>query len=105
MSNLQKKLLNHISSELGLAKLEITAEQYEKIRGVTGIWNELDETAYITIYYDGEITETDVEIASDIGAYIAAHLTKGMLKEKYIRLDYPNQLPNSDFWGYKRSEK
>lgn len=105
MSNLQNDLLNYINYELELAKLETTNERYQRIRGVTGIWNELDETAYINFYYDGEITESDIEIATDICAYIIAHLTKGTLKEKYIRLDYPNQLPISDFWGYKRPEK
>lgn len=103
MNDLQKNLLVATSSELELAKLEINAEQYQKIRGITAFWNELEETAYITFYCNGEITENDIEIASDICAYIAAHLTKGMINEKYVRIDYPRQLPESNFWAYKRN--
>ena len=104
MSDLQQDLLIATTAELKLAKLEIKAEQYQKIRGITAFWSELDETAYITFYYNGEITENDIEIGSDICAYIIAHLTRGMLKEKYIKLDYPKQLPKSKFWAYKRNE-
>lgn len=103
MNNLQKKLLIFTSSELDLIKQEIRAEQYQKIRGITAIWDELEETANITFYYDGEIIENDIEIASEICTYIAAHLTKGMLKEKYIQLDYPKPLPE-EYLAYKREE-
>lgn len=102
MINLQNDLIKFTVSELELAKLEIKEEQFNKIRGVTAFWNELDETAYITFYYNGEIIESDVEIASEICAYVISHLIKGILNEQYKRLDYPNPLPDSDFWAYRR---
>ncbi len=102
MINLQNDLIRFTTSELELAKLEIKEEKFKKIRGVSAFWNELDETAYITFYYNGEITENDIEIASEICAYIISHLIKGKLNEQYKRLDYPHPLPDSDFWAYKR---
>lgn len=102
MINLQNDLIKFTVYELELAKLEIKEKQYQKIRGVTAFWDELEETAYITFYYNGEITEKDVEVASEICAYIIAHLTKGMLNEQYKRLDYPHPLPDSDFWAYRQ---
>ena len=102
MINLQNDLIKSTVYELELAKLETKEELFNKIRGVTAFWNELDETAYITFYYDGEVKENDIEVASEICAYIISHLTRGSLNEKYKRLDYPNPLPDSDFWAYRR---
>ena len=102
MINLQNDLIKFTAYELELSKFEIEKEQYQKIRGVTAFWSELDETAYITFYFNGEITENDIEFASDISAYIISHLSTGMLKVQYKRLDYPYALPDSDFWAYKR---
>lgn len=105
MNNLQQDLLHFTQFELKISKLELKIKQSNKIRGVTAFWNELEETAYISFYLDGEVTKEDVEIASDICVLIISHLTKGKLKENYIRLDYPEPLPKSSFWAYKREEQ
>lgn len=105
MTDLQQDLFNYSKRELKIAKSEYKAEQYKKIRGVTTIWNELEEAAYITFYFDGEITEEDEEMAFDISVYIMADLIKGVLEKKYIRIDYPQKLPESPYWAYKRDEE
>ena len=104
MIDLQNDLIKSTAYELELAKSEIKEELFNKIRGVTAFWNELDETAYMTFYYDGEVNENDIEAASEICAYIISHLIKGRLNEQYKRLDYPNPLPDNDFWAYKRQD-
>lgn len=105
MNEIQKDLLNYTKKELKIAKSEYTFEQYKKIRGVIALWNELEETACITFYFDGETTEEDEKMAFDISIYIMADLIKGMLEKKYIRLDYPIPLPESPYWSYKRPEE
>lgn len=102
MINLQKDLIKYTAYELKLASLELKEELFNKIRGVTAFWKESDEKAYITFYYNGEVKENDIEIASEICAYIISHLTKGCLNEQYKRLDYPIPLPDSDFWAYRK---
>ena len=102
MINLQNDLIKFTVYELELAKLETKEELFNKIRGVTAFWSELDETAYITFYYNDEVKENDIEAASEICAYIISHLIKGSLNEQYKRLDYPNPLPDNDFWAYRR---
>jgi hypothetical protein len=102
MRNLQNDLIKFTNYELELAKSEIKEALFNKIRGVAAFWSEIDETAYITFYYDGEIKEDDIEVASEICIYIISHLIKGCLNKNYTRLDYPNPLPDSDFWAYKR---
>ncbi len=76
-----------------------------KVRGVEAIWDELENTAKITYYYDGAATEDELEDFSIACAEIIAHCSNGLLEEKYFRLDYPKPLPRSDFWGYKKQEK
>ena len=95
--------MKYTSAALELAKLELKKDDYRKIRGVQAIWNEAEETAYLTFYYDGKIDEPEMEIASDISAYIISHLTKGLLKHQIKRLDYPKPLPESSFWAYNTS--
>lgn len=99
---MQKKLLHFTKYEFKLAKAEIPEERYQKIRGITAVWNELEETSYFTFYYDGEIQDEDAEIASELCAYVAAHLTRGIFKEVLMRLDYPQELRSSDFWAYNK---
>jgi hypothetical protein len=102
MTNLQEDLTRFTVYELELAKLEMKEEMFNKIRGITAFWNESDEIAYMTFYYNGEVEKNDIEAPSEICTYIISHLIKGSLNEKYKRLDYPNPLPDNDFWVYKK---
>lgn len=75
----------------------------KKIRGVTAIWNELENTAKINFYYDGEATEDEIEDFSVANAEIIAHCSNARLEEKFIRWDYPKPLPEK-YLAYKREE-
>lgn len=75
-----------------------------KLRGVEAVWDEIENTAKITFYYDGAITEDELEDYSVANTEIIAHCANAMLEEKFIRLDSPNELPKSEFWAYKREE-
>ncbi len=74
-----------------------------KVRGVLAIWNELENTVYVTFYYNGEITEDELEDYSIACSEIIAHCSNAILEGKFIRLDYPNLLPQSEFWAFKTS--
>lgn len=102
MNDIQKNLLHFTIYELEFAKKEIEEKNFQKIRGIMTFWDEKNDTATITFYYDGEILDNDIEIASDLCAYVISHLTHGMLKEEFVRLDSPLELPESNFWAYKR---
>ncbi len=84
-----------------ITELELKRFDSSKIRGVVAYWK--GNTACISFYFQGEITENDIETASDICTYIIAHFPDGLLEENYIRLDYPQPLP-SQFLAYKREE-
>lgn len=77
----------------------------KNLRGVTAFWRESDHTVCLSFYFDGLISNEDLEDSYDIGAGIIAHFPNGLLEESYNRLDYPKPLPTSVFWGYKRIEK
>jgi hypothetical protein len=87
---------------LFLTKEELKSSITNKIRGVITVWE--DPTAHIYFYFDGEITEQDREDASDVCTYIIAHFPNGLLEENYIRMDYPEPLPESPYWAYKKIE-
>ncbi len=90
---------------LYLAKLRVNElDCIDKVRGVEAIWDELEDTAKITFYYDGQATEEELENFSVVNTEIIAQFSTALLEEKYIRLDYPKPLPLSDFWGYKSQE-
>lgn len=98
MINIQEHLLY-------LTDLEIKRENYKKIRGVTSFWREVDHTACISFYFDGEITEEDIDVASNICVYIIAHFPDGLLEEHFYHLNFPIPLPESPFWAYKREDE
>jgi hypothetical protein len=70
-----------------------------KIRAVTACWK--GNIACLSFYFNGEITEEDLESASDICTYIISHFPNGLLEENYIRLDYPKPIPKN-FLAYDK---
>lgn len=85
---------------LYVTELEIGHTNNAKIRAVTACWER--KTACLTFYFQGEITEHDIEMASEVCTYVIAHFPDGLLEEQYIRWDYPKSLPDSPFWAYKQ---
>lgn len=86
-----------------LTKEEVKGSISNKVRGIAAFWKEKENTACLSFYFDGEISNNDKEEASDICTYIIAHFPDGLLEENYIRWDYPKPLPNK-FLVYKRLE-
>lgn len=76
----------------------------QKLRAVTAFWRDEDHTACISFYFDGPISDEDIDDASDICGGIIANFSDGLLEENYIRLDYPKPLP-SQFLAYKKDEE
>lgn len=75
-----------------------------KLRGITAFWREEDITACLCFYLDGPVSDKDIEDASDLATGIISHFPEGFLEEEYIRLDYPQPLPKSPYWGYRRPD-
>ncbi len=73
-----------------ITELELRRLSSDKIRGVTAYWK--GNTACISFYFQGEITEKDIETASDTCTYIIAHFPDGLLEEHYIRLSKTSSL-------------
>jgi hypothetical protein len=67
-------------------------------------WREKDHTACLSFYFDGPISDEDLDEAYDIGAGIIAHFPDGLLEENYVRWDYPKPLPGK-FLAYSRKEE
>lgn len=91
---------------LGKHLLYVTGEELKrfkpkKIIGATAIWK--NETAFITIFFDLEPNEDDLEEASCICTEIIAHIPIGMLDDQYIFLKNPEELPK-EFLAYKRDD-
>lgn len=75
----------------------------QKLRCVTAFWRNEDHTACLSFYFDGPISDEDIDDASDICGGIIANFSDGFLEEKYIRWDYPKPLPK-EYLAYKRKE-
>jgi hypothetical protein len=84
---------------LYLTKEELKNNKLSKLRGVAAVWK--DPVACISFYFDGEVSEEDIQEASDICTYIIAHFPQGELEENYLRWDYPKSLPEN-FLAYKK---
>ena len=74
-----------------------------RLRGVKAFFREEDSTVYLTFYFDGVISDEDLEDAYDIGAGVIANFPNGLLEEDYIKWDYPKPLPE-EFLVYRREE-
>lgn len=75
-----------------LTREELKGITIPNLRGISAYWE--NNTAIITFYFNGEINEFEREAASDLCTYIISHFPNAFLEEKYIRLDYPAQLPS-----------
>lgn len=87
---------------LAMVKIEVKRLKSSKIRAVRAYWK--GKTACIFFYFNGEITEEDLESASDTCTYIIAHFPDGLLEENFIRWDYPKPIPEN-FLAFKKEEK
>jgi len=74
------------------------------LRGVTVRWD--CESISAHCYYDGEVTEAETEVASDIEAEIVASFPDHEVEVLAKRLDYPDDLTSRTLtaWVYARSE-
>ena len=84
---------------LYITQIEVKDLNSSKIRAVTAYWK--GNIACLSFYFNGEISEEDVESASDTCTYIISHFPDGLLEENYIRLDYPKPIPK-DFLAYDK---
>ena len=76
----------------------------EKLRGVIAKWIEVTDTLHIIFYFDGELSEMEIEEASVASTEILASLPIAYLNEEYLRMDYPQPLPEGKFWVFRREE-
>lgn len=84
-------------------RLILSEFKSQNLRGVTAFWRNEDHTACISFYFDGPISDKDIDDASDICGGIISNFSEGLLEEKYIRWDYPKPLP-AQFLAYKRED-
>ena len=92
---MQKKLIKE-------AKWILDDIDLNKLRGVTAEWR--SDTAHMKFYFNGKISEDDLEELSVLSGEIIARFSEGFLDEQYIRLDCPALLPENEYWVYKRDE-
>ena len=85
-----------------LTREEIKDISSSNLRGVAALWE--GNMVKLSFYFDGEITASDREAASDACTYIIAHFSDALMEENYIRLDCPTPLP-TEFLVYVRDEK
>ncbi len=76
-----------------------------KLRGVLATWKEKENMASISFYFDGQVTDDELEDASVICSEIIAHCMNAVLEEHYFRLDKPAKLPKSNYWAYIKSKR
>lgn len=89
---------------LYITRVKVEDIHSPKIRGVTAFWRDKDNTACISFYFDGEISEKEQEDASDACTEIIAHIPESFMEENYFRWDYPKPLPK-EYLAFKREEK
>ncbi len=84
---------------LYITQIEIKRLSSDKIRAVTAYWK--GNIACLSFYFNGEITEEDLESAFDTCTYIISHFPEGLLEENYIRLDYSKPIPK-EFLAFEK---
>ncbi len=75
------------------------------LRGVTARWNEENQTAVMTFYFDREPTENEIEEASVICTEIIATFSNGLLEENYLVWVSSKRLPSCPYWVYIREDE
>lgn len=80
---------------LYLTKEEMKNVNFQKLRGICAVWH--NPTASMTFYFDGEISQDEIEKASDLCTYVISHFPDGLLEEHYLRWDIPKPLPLENF--------
>lgn len=76
-----------------------------RLRGVIAHCGSSSNSLNIAYYFNGEPSEEEIEEASVATTYILAALpTIDQLEEKFINIEYPKPLPESEYWVYKRDE-
>lgn len=93
--NAQEKLLKE--SSWIIKDLNLPA-----LRGVIAEWK--GETAHLTFYFDGEPSEEEIDESSAACGEIISRFPSGYLKENYLAFKKPKQLPESDFWVFRKIE-
>lgn len=89
---------------MGITNWTISDLKSNNIRAVEAIWKEEKNTAALSFYIDGNVTEKELEDISVACAEIIAHCSNALLEEIFIRWDYPKQLPEKTF-AYEKEEK
>ena len=93
---------NSIVELLLAAQRALLGEVVPSLRGVAVEWN--NHTILIYFYNDGEVLPELWNDYSCIGTEVVASFSTAYIKEKIIRLDYPNKLPEHKYWAYRRKE-
>lgn len=76
-----------------------------QLRGVSIDIDEENEVFHITFFYDGEVSEDILELWSCASTEASCHIPLGyQTDEKYMRLDFPQELPVQGRYAYLRKE-
>lgn len=100
---MESKAMNDQKNLMHITKIKVQDIHSSKIRGVTARWK--NNTACLTFYFDGAVTEDDFDAASDACGEVIAQFSNALLEENYLRWDYPKPLPDEIFLAYRRKEK
>ena len=96
-------MAKRLTDLLQRTNFEANALNCPQLRAVFANWD--GGTADISFYFDGEISE---EVQEEV--YCACHcievnLSIHFAEGNYIRLDFPEPLPNIDYLAYLRDEE
>lgn len=69
-----------------------------KARAVSGYW--LDETLYLAIYYQRELSDEEREDITDATGRTISNFRGTILEEQMVRWDEPKPLPSNQNWLY-----
>lgn len=90
MLSLQRALLCEVSSHLRMVAFNL---------------NEEENVIFVYFYFDGEITDEDLDSASCITGEVSGDFdSETQVLEKCIQLDFPERLPTHMYTVYRRRE-
>lgn len=88
--SLQRALLCEVSAHLRMAAFSL---------------NEEENIIFVHFYFDGEITDEDLDSASCVTGEVSGDFDEEtQVIEKCIRLDFPERLPTHMYTVYRRKE-
>lgn len=97
----EKHSIDRIKAILSLNRALLRAVS-PQLRAAAVSWNSREITIFM--YYDGEISDEDLDSAQSVTTEVISDFPQYLLNEKIMRWDFPKEIPSEGELVYLRKE-